>query len=342
MREIDIYFVTGQSNASGSTKITDAAALEADHPALVSGTKPYILYAGNSAGNNPNNAATFDWCDVRLGLGSSPANMGPEVGMSKAFSSYYNKESGRVAGIIKFAHGATGLCNTEANTKPDAEGRYAGNWSPPSYVAHAPSDPVLAYKGFLYREFIKEARTRLNGLRAMGFDRICIKGLYWMQGCNDTWRYAIDRTWYPTAFACLVNDMRADIAKVVCEVQGNDGGAAEMPVFIGTVSPAYRMGAITAKNGDVYTDNGEYLSATRKRNDPFIAMQKQLAVDNANCYVIDNGAYPNAVYTENADGTVTYTVIGTDIAHPSQAQCYAIGQNVGSKMLAVCTDYQKN
>lgn len=342
MKEIDIYFITGQSNASGSTKMTDVAALEADYPALVTGTAPYILYAGNSAGNNPNNAVTYDWCDVRPGLGSCAANMGPEVGMAKVLSSYYNEKTGKVAGLIKFAHGATGLCKTETNTKPDAEGRYAGNWSPPSYEAHAPNDPALAYKGFLYREFIREARTRLNGLKERGFDKINVKGLYWMQGCNDTWRYAVDRTWYPAAFACLVSDMRADISKVMCEVQGNSGGAETMPVFIGTVSPAYRMGAITAKNGDAYTDNGEYLRATRKRNDPFIAMQKQLAVDNENCHVIDNDAYPNVRHTENADGTVSYTVIGTDIAHPSQEQCYAIGQNVGHSMLAVCTDHQKN
>ena len=341
MKEIDIYFVAGQSNAGGTTKIIDAAALEADNPALVTGTRPYIMYAGNSAGNTPDNTVTYDWCDVRVGLGCSTSHMGPEVGMAKVFSSYYNKESGKVAGIIKFAHGATGLCNTEANTKPDAEGRYAGNWSPPSYVPHAPDDPALSYKGFLYRGFIAEARTRLNALKAMGFEKINVKGLYWMQGCNDTWRYAIDRTWYPAAFACLVSDMRADISKVMCEVQGNDGGALDMAVFIGTVSPAYRMGPITAKNGAVYTDNGEFLSATRKRNDPFIAMQKQLAVDNESCYVIDNNAYPNVLHTENADGTVTYTVIGTDIAHPSQEQCYAIGQNVGKSMLAVCTDYQE-
>ncbi len=341
VKEIDIYFITGQSNASGSTTITDAAALEADYPALVSGTMPHILYAGNASGNTPNNTVTYGWRDVKPGLGSSTSKMGPEVGMAKAFSVYYNEETGKVAGMIKFAHGATGLCNTEANNKPDAQGRYAGNWSPPSYVPHAPNDPALAYKGFLYREFIKEAHKRLAELKEMGFDKIHVKGLYWMQGCNDTWRYAIDRTWYPAAFACLVNDMRADVAKVMYEVQGDSGNAENMPVFIGTVSPAYRMGDIAAKNGDVYTDKGEYLAATRKRNDPFIAMQKQLAVDNANCHVIDNNAYPNAVYVENADGTVTYTVIGTDIAHPSQEQCYAIGQNVGNRMLEVCTTYQK-
>ena len=110
--------------------------------------------------------------------------------------------------------------------------------------------------------------------------------------------------------------------------------------MIGTISPSYRLGASNAKFGDVYTDNGEYLTATRNRNDPFIAMQKKLAEDNENCYIIDNGAYQVARYTENGDGTVTYEVVGTDIAHWSQADCYQIGKNVGNKMLEICTDYQ--
>ena len=344
MKEIDIYFVAGQSNAGGTTKIIDAAALEADNPALVTGTRPYIMYAGNSAGNTPDNTVTYDWCDVRVGLGCSTSHMGPEVGMAKVFSSYYNKESGKVAGIIKFAHGATGLCNTEANTKPDAEGRYAGNWSPPSYVPHAPDDPALSYKGFLYRGFIAEARTRLNALKAMGFDKINVKGLYWMQGCNDTWRYTEDANspahyFYSTAFKCLVEDFRKDLKDIMQTVQGNYGGAQNMPFFIGTISPTYSLGS--AKQGETFDDDGTLLDTAKKRNDPFIAMQKQLAIDNANCYIVDNGAYPTVTYVIENEGMpnqkVIYTMVGTDQSHWGQDACYEVGKNVGNLMLEKCT-----
>ena len=347
-KEIDIYFISGQSNASGSTKIVDADALIADYPALEGGTAPYILYAGNPSGNTPNNSATFDWCGVRPGLGTAVSKMGPEVGMAYSLSKYYNEKTGKVAGLIKYAHGGTGFCHTEVNTPREAAtGRYPGNWTPASYETHHPEDPDLAYKGFLYRGFVQEAKKRLGELKEMGYTKINIKGLYWMQGCNDTWRYTTGEEtekrsprWYPEAFACLVSDWRREVSQIMCELQGNHSGAADMPFLIGTISPSYRLGSASAKFGDVYTDNGEYLTATRNRNDPFIAMQRKLAEDNPNCHIIDNSAYLTARYTENGDGTVTYEVVGTDIAHWGQADCYQIGKNVGDKLLSLCTDYQ--
>ena len=142
-KEIDIYFIAGQSNAAGSTVIKNADEIYADYPELKTGTNPYILYAGNSAGNSPNNTVTYDWGSVKLGLGASSTKMGPEVGMAKELSKYYNAETGKVAGIIKYAHGGTGLANTEANGNRD------GNWSPPSYSEHDPDDPDLAYNASL-------------------------------------------------------------------------------------------------------------------------------------------------------------------------------------------------
>ncbi|MBE6702912.1 MAG: hypothetical protein E7585_05835, partial [Ruminococcaceae bacterium] len=131
-KEIDIYFIAGQSNAAGTTKIENADTIYADYPELKNGTDPYILYAGNSAGNSPNNTVTYNWGGVKMGLGSNANNFGPEVGMAKELSKYYNAETGKVAGIIKYTHGGTGLCNTEVNTEPDEKtGLLPGNWSPP-------------------------------------------------------------------------------------------------------------------------------------------------------------------------------------------------------------------
>ena len=338
-KEIDIYFIAGQSNAAGSTVIKNADEIYADYPELKTGTNPYILYAGNSAGNSPNNTVTYDWGSVKLGLGASSTKMGPEVGMAKELSKYYNAETGKVAGIIKYAHGGTGLANTEANGNRD------GNWSPPSYSEHDPDDPDLAYKGFLYRGFVEEAEKRLYELKEMGYTKINIKGLYWMQGCNDTWRYTTGEStsskssrWYPAAFACLVTDWRNDLKEIMRDLQGNYGGAQDMPFFIGTISPTYSLKNVSV--GTVWTDDGTDLATAEARNLPFIAMQKKLAEDNANCYIINNDAYVTVRCERIDDTTMQYTMVGTDQSHWNQADCYQIGKNVGAKLLDICTDYQ--
>ncbi len=338
-KEIDIYFIAGQSNAAGTTKIENAETLYADYPALQTGTAPYIRYAGNSNGNSGNNSQKVGWGDVKLGLGSNANNMGPEVGMAKELSAYYNAETGKHAGIIKFSHGGTGLCNT-GGTGSNAD----GDWTPPSYGKPTEGDESTSYIGGLYRGLVAEAYNRISELKKMGYTKINIKGLYWMQGCNDTWRYSDDpdnlaHYWYSNAFKCLVNDFRNDLKDIMQTVQGNYGGAQDMPFFIGTISPTYSLGS--AKKGATWEDDGSALQTAKKRNDPFIEMQKQLAVDNANCYIVDNGAYQTVDYVIENEGTPTqkvkYTMVGTDQSHWGQDDCYEIGKNVGKMLLEKCT-----
>lgn len=338
-KEIDVYFIAGQSNAAGTTKIEDANRIYADYPELKDGTDPYIIYAGNSAANSKNNSVTYDWGTVRMGLGSTATNMGPEVGMAKALSAYYNAESGKHAAIIKFAHGGTGLCNTSGSGS-----NANGDWTPPSYGEPDKNNDTTAYIGGLYRGLVAEAYNRISELKSKGYTKINVKGLYWMQGCNDTWRYTEDTNspahyFYSTAFKCLVEDFRKDLKDIMQTVQGTAGGALNMPFFIGTISPTYSLGS--AKQGETFEDDGTLLDTAKKRNDPFIAMQKQLAVDNANCYIVDNGAYPTVTYVIENEGTpnqkVTYTMVGTDQSHWGQDACYEIGKNVGQLMLEKCT-----
>ena len=42
-----------------------------------------------------------------------------------------------------------------------------------------------------------------------------------------------------------------------------------------------------------------------------------------------DGRWVEVKAVNNGDGTVTYEVVGTDIAHWGQADCYQIGKNVG-------------
>lgn len=326
-KEIDVYLIAGQSNAAGSTIFKndngtlykEAEAILEEFPALETGT-PYIQYAGNSAGNSPNNSVTYGFRDVGLGLGSSKSKMGPEVGMAYALSSVYNEQTGKHAAIIKYAHGGTGLVRTEANSGTD------GNWEPPSYRAHAADDPDRAYRGFLYRGFLEEVGAYLYQLKKDGYTKITLKGLYWMQGCNDTWRYTTGEetskkspNWYPEAFACLVKDWRNDLAQIMKDMKMSPASAQNMPFFIGTISATYRM------DGD--PTNGT-VAATEARNLPFIAMQKKLAEDNEKCYIVDNSGYHTMKYEDGQ-----YKVLGTDASHWGVADCYQIGKNVGNAML---------
>ena len=336
--EIDIYFIAGQSNANGTTKITNGDEIYDDFPELQQGTT-HVLYAGNARSDKDGKAANrkFDWQGVTLGLGYKSTHFGPEVGMAKVLSTYYNAESGKTCGIIKMAHGGTGLCNTGGSGS-----NACGDWSPPSFAKWPDENLALGnkYIGGCYRAFMEEVEQRLGELAELGYTKINIKGLYWMQGCNDTWRYKADKLSYPKAFSCLVSDMRNDISEIVLSLQKNDGGASNMPFFIGTISPTYSLGS--AKQGETFEDDGTLLDTAQKRNDPFIAMQKKLAADNENCYIVDNGAYPTVTYVIENEGTanqkVIYTMVGTDQSHWNQADCYAIGQNAGTLMLEKCVN----
>ena len=318
-KAIDVYFIAGQSNAAGTTTIEDAAALIADYPALSTGTDPYIMYAGVSAALDDKAPANHNWGSVKLGLGYNATHFGPEVGMAKELSAYYNAETGKQAAIIKYTHGGTGLRN---------------EWKPPSSRSENEAEGI----GGLYDGLVNEAYKRLSELKEKGYNKINIKGLYWMQGCNDTWVYSDNPLSYPALFANLVNDFRNDLKEIMRDLQGEYAGAHNIPFFIGTISPTYRMGE--GSKGKTWTDNGQAMTTAQNRNNPFIEMQKKLAEDNRNCYIIDNGAYQTVKYEVAANGTVTYTVIGRDVSHWGQADCYAVGRNVGKMLLEKCTDYR--
>ena len=112
-KEIDIYFIAGQSNANGTTKITNGDEIYADFPELKQGTTN-VLYAGNARSDKDGKAVDrkFDWQGVTLGLGYTSGRMGPEVGMAKELMSYYNEESGNPAEaeviVAKNRSGSTG------------------------------------------------------------------------------------------------------------------------------------------------------------------------------------------------------------------------------------------
>ena len=316
---IDIYLVAGQSNAVGYTNIVDKNAAYEFAPELKNGFTN-VLFAGRVRWDSGDYYTAWDhaWGRTKLGLGAGGGEkMGPEAGLAKALSEIYNETSGKTAGIIKYGHGGTSLL-TKVTDSTGPSNKY-GTWVPPTYTLEKLGFRYGEYKasmtGALYREFLEVIKDRLFSLRSIGYTNVNIKGLYWMQGEND--RREPDE--YAVAFGYFASDIRRDVAKIMRSMTGGDDrGAADMPIFVGTISQ---------------TQNLEYPRA-ESVNLEFIAMQKKLPDAVTNCYVVDNSQYAISRYDENT-GKVNTDGLGSDQWHWNQADQLEIGYNVGRAFLTL-------
>lgn len=307
MKTIDIYLIAGQSNAAGHSKVRDADAIYDRYPALREGV-PFVHYAGNSRTDADGFSRLVDrdlpWMPARLGLGIlHDGFMGPEAGMAIGLSAYYNEESGRHAGMIKFAHGGTGLLDNRVRSN------LFGNWMPPSYAECLgipwENEPIT---GVLYRLLLKQVEKNLGELMAYGgFDSVRLKGLYWMQGCHNRG----NPTEYRKAFACFAADLRRDLAALTARLYGADCGATTLPILVGTLSRTFGL------------DRADMVETL---NLPFIRMQRSLPDEIPYCYVADNAEY--AICGWDAEQN-TAIVLGTDKWHWNQTDALAIGINAG-------------
>lgn len=255
--DIDVYFIAGQSNASGYS-MYDYDQARAEDPRYAYGFTN-IWYAGNSRSTAGAFASQreLEWQLARIGLGRSTDSrnyFGPELGMADALSSYYNAESGKTAAIIKYAAGGTSLLNNLGG-----ENAPEGNWVSPSYQATLTSG-VSPLTGGLYRNLLAEAQKRIGELKDMGYT-VHVKGLYWMQGESDVGQEAE----YKKAFEFFVSDIRHDLGEIA------DADLSSMPIYVGQISE---------------TTGGD----TSGRPQTFINMQNTLS-DIEGVYIIQSGQY---------------------------------------------------
>ena len=162
--------------------------------------------------------------------------------MARALSAYYNAETGKEAGIIKYAFGGSSLLNaTTGSTHQD------GNWVSPSYEATLSTGVVENVTGKLYENFLAQVRTSIIELAAYGgYTKINICGLYWMQGCANR----SEPEEYAKAFAYFAMDIRKDLSAIMKAYTGSatdDGGASEMPIVVGTISQTQNLTSQTAE-----------------------------------------------------------------------------------------------
>ena len=300
-KEIDIYIIAGQSNASGYTGI-DWTVLESLWSDCRKGSK-YVLYAGKAeydeGGVNKYNEVF--WANAKGGQGIGANSMGAEVGMAKKLGEeYYNEESGKTAGIIKFAHGGTSLLN-----KTTGSNAIHGNWISPSYAAQKGLD-FSGLTGGLYRMLLEQVKKNVQQLQTKGYDKINIKGLFWMQCESD--RSQIDE--YKKAFKCFANDIRDDLSAEL----GMD--LYELPIIIGEISKTF---------GGADTE-------TMAINAAFIDMQRELAQEVYEVYTIASSEYEITTW-DPATGTSVNDPRQKDAAHWNTAKMFAIGELLGECIL---------
>ena len=262
-KSIDLYFIAGQSNASGYSNWNYNEAKDADEN-LVNGFSN-VLYAGDGDSVlDPDKTKTNGWQYTRIGLGGNGQRFGAEAGMAQVLSSYYNKESGNVAGIIKSAHGGTSLL--DAIGGQNAPG---GNWVSPSYEAALGTvQEKDGRTGGCYRSFIAQVRLNISQLQKMGYTKFNFKGLFWMQGESDRG----NPTEYVRAFKFLVQDFRNDLGAIATEVAGTEVDLSNMPVIVGEISK--------------YTSGGE-----SGMNETFIATQRTFPDIINDCYVVNSSQF---------------------------------------------------
>jgi hypothetical protein len=161
--DIDVYFIAGQSNAVGFSKLSTLDdEYKVEYPNV-------LFYNGGQGIQNIGDNLSY----VRPGLGLQPGDtieytgFGPELGMAKVLS---NKEK-KIA-FIKYAYGGTAIYqNDSLNNKDDNHDNWHGPWDG-------------ATSGRLYEGFLTTAGNGLNALKKAGYSP-AIKGLVWMQGETD-------------------------------------------------------------------------------------------------------------------------------------------------------------
>ncbi|MBR6727526.1 MAG: hypothetical protein IKM08_04990, partial [Clostridia bacterium] len=292
---IDLYLIAGQSNAAGCSNFS--ADFKNSDPNFTKGYSN-VLYHGVSVGGSAfASKRIYTNVPVKAGYGCGTSDIGPELGMAKALSQYYNEETGRMAAIVKYAYGGTGLADTISGQNfPE------GSWCPPSWLEE--HGKVDEYKsGGLYRAFVAQIQSAVSDYRALGYD-VNIIGGYWMQGCNDRHN---DPNVYADMFECWLNDLRSDVYAIT-----RDEADLKLPMLVGEISDYF--GQKFGEEGDSYSKH--YTNCTN-----FTRMQREQIGALENVHVINNGTLPT--WDHSADN-----------AHWDSHSALWIGQRVGMTFMS--------
>ena len=265
-KEIDVYFIAGQSNAAGCSdfyredlktlNLSEKYASKAD--TYINGFDNVFYFGYATEVNKSINTKFTKLTPVKTCMGVTKTHdFGAELGMAEYMNSYY-ANSNKKAVIIKYAVCASALLGQSSAF---------GEWSAPSYP-----NPSLGKDLNLYENMIGTQSgdyedgmlfDALVAIEEAGFNKVNYKGLYWSQGESDA-----GRTNYGYALKALINDFRKDINKVSNAYKNYSEhfsfeSSEEMPFLISEIAPT-QSGAQLKEDG-TSTDQNINLIVNQQR-----------------------------------------------------------------------------
>ena len=205
--EIDVFIISGQSNALGISHIAELGLTET-YPEVM------IYYDGENGQANGQSAAR--WNIVKPGLGLDSRYFGPEIGMSQVLRSFYDGDEGKRVAIIKYTWGGTSMWDWWLSPTSVAAG--LGNKANVNFYKNITGDENCA------RLYFDLVNTVKNGIAALGSGyNVTFRGMAWMQGEGDAGHGTVANH-YETILTNFINDFRAEINE------------PDLPVAIGRIN----------------------------------------------------------------------------------------------------------
>ena len=299
-KSIDVYFISGQSNAAGETYYDTVTNKKAVYD---TGFENIYMHGWAMNGGSTKKGIQYSYPTlVKGGQGNNTGRMGPELGIADYLSTYYNKFTGKEAIIIKYACGAASL-----DGQP---GTAWGNFCPPSKLS------VSTVSGEnLYYNMTNTVKEALKTLKNNGYTEVNYKGFFWSQGEAEI--YSTSRASnYGSYLEALINDFRSDLYDLTLVDFGVNLGATNLPFVISEISPYFNKSTVyTGQDNLVYSYTGGI--------NTIVAGQRAVAKKMTNVYTLYTGDY--VLNQDQNPGC-------RDPYHYSGDDCLDIGQRAGKMM----------
>lgn len=290
VKTADVYMIAGQSNAAGSTNVNSTPF----GYAVTYLPKKNVLYYGGTHKTILGYEGRYfnDFRPVQHGCGYTDQHVGFELGMANILDEKEEyKGENKKAIIFKSASGGTSIM-------PDGNYGNFGNWYPESLwdKDYWQKEDYYDIIGFQYRVFLDELKQFFVDAKEQGFEKINLKGLFWMQGETDRGR--ADE--YVSVCSTLFNDFRSSIS----EIAGED--YSRLPIFVGEISETF----------------GSATPGSVKLNDNLIAAQHKIANSMPAVYVakLRDYAINEIEFGKNV-------VVGSDQSHWNYEDIVSIGED---------------
>lgn len=272
-KELDIWLLAGQSNASGRSLIGSYQTYLEEQDARNKEGYADVLYYGvadRALGVERDPVIGT----VRMGQGADLSYIGPELGMANVFADAAAYKKKNVA-IVKFAASGTSL----ADVTSDTNAKLYGNWASPSILAKAGVKASEELSGKMFEGFEETVENALDYYTQAGYEPT-IRGLVWSQGEGDAGYYNATKE-YAENIALFFTDVRASIGELTSEQEGKD-----MTVVIAKIAPTYNGG--TALVNRVREAQQTYIDVTENtvglETEQFIIVNEDKTINGSDRY----------------------------------------------------------